>query len=1603
MEQIVNFINNNPWVFWIPTFLFIFIVVLGTLVGFIRGFRSSMFRLAIMIISLVGAIVTFTILVANDGKTFYEILNSSGVNLEEILSVEAEEKTILGVFRAYILQQVAENAGGYDQIAVEMYPQIEVWAIMAMRFSGFIVSLVCYLVFMLILNIFYFIFFRESKYKKALKEKNQVYRRHRLLGSGIGLIRGTIAGLVTFSFLGWILFSVTGGKEETNEVSFKDPTISNVYDINNFIKTFGNTGIFKVLNQYKDSDNVPFYLFFADAIISGKTVDYAGNEYVVSASDELVSISGLANDLLDLLAKYGAEDLTMEIISGADSEGAMKLMRKLFDDEEFNRDLIQIIDNYKSTEYLKNITKIAIGSIANNFETLVNNAIKDNDELVANICGFYDAMFSESLGDKYLSPADIVTFEDAKILLKSAIGAASDILKTVDYTNEASKEDQLGYYVNLTNLGLQTFSNFYTNIEKLSFWSADAAKTTKMNGVISRGINYAFDLVIEKNNINYENPFAAVEFNWINEFNAVEETFASITSLTNLLVEEEEINNSMARAIEVVFSNEYAKKVEVDESFATLVDKVNNYESVEVLFNSDFIYGYLETTLEETLAAENITIPRDLRWTDEIVDGKRVDGELRILLDSLRVAAANGLISYVDPKIDFKDINNIKGIVKILNSAYNQEKSIAERLFESKIIHYGSSIFITYYKIPEFEVVVPTVALDTNGMISQTELINMFKSASVVINEIDSLDDFTNDPNKVIEIIQKEDVKTAITKSDVLQATATNYLVKMVKQDEEIGKFITISPMYDYTNGDIDTVYGNWKPEFSNILTALGYFDIEKITANDPNYYVELLNLPTEDIDIMLKSNIIWCSVGNILQNLPLEDFEMIIPNTVKEEFDGLDVVSKTEIKSAFKAAAKVVVVAEGKLSYDLNAVTRDKEVILTSDILHATVINYFIDMSNSSDISAYVKLPTKYQVCDFTDFANSSWYGLTIEDYELYRILVAVEELEIDFANFANIDSKELINKVLILDNPAINDAQLSKIEVVAKSDIISRTLSYNLMENEQLKGKIFVPETAISPLSDEVDIYIKVSEWKNLIFGLKNAFGITENDDLTTKFTDLNPLIQNLFSEIYYEQNKTALITSLVLEETIVKHLNSSLADNEIVVLPNVLNDKNGGSYSWYARRDASDLILEQGELSNLLDVFFSTGLGSIYGNPDFNEELNKTFEIGNLFYTATDTPEDRVQKDNLREAILKSVTINATIINQIVSLNDGSGNNPLAIPSRLQTNREDLKINYNSNFVWVLDEELENMFIALNTLELPIEGNMVTIDANTILGREDIDTLVDSISSSKIVYLTISTKIKSSTNSVLVYLDEAISPLGELYEETVISKEEFRNMLQGIISLGINDFNSIDFDASKVFTNNETILKSLILRATISNEIIKARNNELALNTAAESMVDLPYVMYHLNDMPTFVLKETEISSFLNAINIIANGQFTNFNFEIDIQTISSLNDEDIYFMTSSTIAKAIVSDMLLTSKVIVSGKDIYNSQYADFTIDLNNLGSAYDLFVSEYTENYQLPALEAANYNKLVLEEKVVTILEFENEYINQAQIIALKQMFVGLLG
>jgi hypothetical protein len=173
----------------------------------------------------------------------------------------------------------------------------------------------------------YLIFYPQRRYKRRIKKAKKEYKKRALLGGVVGLCKGFVAGLICLSFLGSSLYVIAGGNGEGKlvEHSFGDESYDMAYNTYRSIDSYGTTGIYKVLNVFKDKDDQPFYLFAADLVFSAKLEDENfGIDENIKFREEAGAYIGFAKDTVNLLLKYGGEDIN-EVYEYLKSSGVRTL------------------------------------------------------------------------------------------------------------------------------------------------------------------------------------------------------------------------------------------------------------------------------------------------------------------------------------------------------------------------------------------------------------------------------------------------------------------------------------------------------------------------------------------------------------------------------------------------------------------------------------------------------------------------------------------------------------------------------------------------------------------------------------------------------------------------------------------------------------------------------------------------------------------------------------------------------------------------------------------------------------------------------------------------------------------------------------------------------------------------------------------------------------------------------------------------------------------------------------------------------------------------------------------------------------------------------
>ena len=172
--------------------------------------------------------------------------------------------------------------------------------------------------------IVYYIAYSNRKYKRkkardyAEGKSSTLFKVRRFGGAIVGFTRALTANILLLSFIGSFFFVIAGGEgtNKSEDLEFNNEVYNLAYSAYQSIGSYGSEGIFKVLNNVKDKDEVPYYLFDADILFQGgfkhDESDFEKNIYL---REEFATYTKFGRDTLDLLIKYGHDDI-VAIING---------------------------------------------------------------------------------------------------------------------------------------------------------------------------------------------------------------------------------------------------------------------------------------------------------------------------------------------------------------------------------------------------------------------------------------------------------------------------------------------------------------------------------------------------------------------------------------------------------------------------------------------------------------------------------------------------------------------------------------------------------------------------------------------------------------------------------------------------------------------------------------------------------------------------------------------------------------------------------------------------------------------------------------------------------------------------------------------------------------------------------------------------------------------------------------------------------------------------------------------------------------------------------------------------------------------------------------
>ena len=1014
MEKAIQFA-----VAWLPTILFVLLVLFGFLRGLRRGLRKSTILFIHSLVALSICLILYAILINNEAvdASLLKLVNDimgSPTALQDNLGVSNSLTTLKGVLTEYIPK--ALESSGYADLVRENAPYVLALVLLAYHIAFAIVLFFVYKILLFLFYIVYLIFYSERKHKrkvnaryeeavaagtvsaetdnpspdvsadtaengetdkaavkaakkaakKAAAKEPKPYRRRHLLGSTIGLLRGVLAGVVAVSFVGAAFSIISGGNGTGGMVDnpFTDKNNAQIYNIYKCVDEYGTHGIIKVFNVAKDKNDVPLYLYVADVVFRGRLNDeeHGVNEDIMFR-DELSEYVGFAKNTFNLALKYGGEELLT-----SSGENSMDKITELLSDENFQREYREVIEKFEIKTYLKNFMLSFIDSAINHIDELpVAESLGEDGKNVVKIL-FKKDYYS----DKIPSDAEAKNKgETVPVLNASMLVTKDDVLNAYDLLTETlnkSPEDE--GYVDIKGTGsdsaLAAANLAIPFVSGLSVLSTE--RETEVNPVMERMYTYLENTVLkaEEPDPDYKAAsYASGEIKWTEEVRNLLGVANDAIAIYSSVKPAEGEEADAVKMITDIFDESSAKYDAKNlKRFDDICAVIENSAAVGRTLSTSYMYKEIKSALVGV--SESFDMPENVVYETR----GETRGELSYLLSGVKRICkdeeARKLLT--DKEEGEKKIADYKPLVDSLTNKKDASgKTIADELMESAMLRSVLSAKLVdmsaeedgYVYVPE-SVKERNSAGRTVNVIKSEVLKDVLSSALPLVDVLEKFDDAEN--LKISEVIKSEAIEK-LSSNPLVQGTAGKLIIKQFKAGDQIVIPAALEDPEKWIDG---AEKGEFKKVYEFIRTA--DFDVDGIADKTVEITDELPKL-ADHKDMLVASDVLWYTVSKYLtgEELTSGDVKIFVPNTAKTAVPAEDaekvsaLVEKEELKKLIDRAAVLIPVLteEGEErsteSRLIECLVRNRESLLGSLVMDSTIINYFCSGTTADDLGLVI------------------------------------------------------------------------------------------------------------------------------------------------------------------------------------------------------------------------------------------------------------------------------------------------------------------------------------------------------------------------------------------------------------------------------------------------------------------------------------------------------------------------------------------------------------------------------------------------------------------------------------------------------------------------
>lgn len=1063
---------------FLPSFIFICTVIGAGLWGVIRGARKSVILLIHALVSFAICFILFLVFVNSKGfdKLLLNITNSiigSDTGLQDLLEVNPECESIRECILDFIprqmsfmdgLELILRDNGAYLSTLVDLVYRI-------------VFGLILYIVYLLLVFIFYiiyFIFYPERRYKKKINKKHKEnlsdtpYKKNRLVGGMIGIIRGAASGVIALSFLGTLFFIVSGGtgEERDPDIAFTDDGVNVAYTAYQSISSYGSSGIFKVLNMMKDSKDTPYYLFAADLIFQGDLEDVnRGLDTNVYFRDEIAAYVDFSKDTFKLLLKYGEEDL-LPILNNEYDGDPMDVIINVMSMPEFQSEFTSLITNFDSKTYFINLSLSLVDSIARNFDSL-----EFSQGMPKEIVEIVNITFKK---DYY---SDYIPYERElkNKLNNNTISKEDAALPNINASDLVTKDDiveilgMLFDFINLSNdendEANDTFNVIRAMVPHIKNLSMFNSNKDKLNSVIKRLYAFVDEVYLQadddKTNLsasNYENKkklyYISEDYdsiNWIDELlmivNVAEDAFKLYNS----------VYDSDKEIIDILFDI-----FEIEENIAiydNLSKTIYNSKIIGEVLSSNLAYKTIENVFKDMI--DDYHMPRDISYSNKYDSSGNLvkTGELYQFLTAIKHIFSNAdnkeFIDSLSNESNMETKELINTVVDKLTTKADGVR-LCDYLVNSRILQSVLSGFVLKSIKLDGEPLIyadkSVLEQDLDGntldIITRDELLLFFDLAPDFVDiATPLLDDFDN-TDAMLDILENEKLIT-IFDSVLIEGTVSNLLVAMLDDNE-----IIILPD-QLKNKEKMISSADDVSDVKKLCMVLqdSTFDISTLLSGDD---LDVSTITSEEINLLIESNILYYTISGYLVNNKetlISNFSLVIPASVLQ---SEKLIYKNDLSSLFENMIPLIPKKDENgdtPDFDTNdlisRILDNQDACLNNDIIAATMSHAIVaneDVKNN--LGDMIIIPSEYEEdaidvskLEYIYTKDNRWYFELDALFDSIRILLG----DADISKL----SDEIVNNILKLNEYTNEEKNQTKLEIVYESNILLASIS-NKMDNE-------------------------------------------------------------------------------------------------------------------------------------------------------------------------------------------------------------------------------------------------------------------------------------------------------------------------------------------------------------------------------------------------------------------------------------------------------------------------------------------------------------------------------------------------------------------------